>query len=73
MVISGRSVIRLVKRICLGKRGRNVRKIDAPAILNILPKLALVAMNTYLRVLAKVLIQQHNIGGLLGDIYGTID
>lgn len=54
MVVSGKSVIRLVSNICLGRRGRKDRKSDAPAMLNMFPKLALVAMNTYLRVLAKV-------------------
>ena len=55
MVISGKSVSRLVSRICLGSSGRNGRNSDAPAMLNMLPKLALVAMNTYFSVLAKVI------------------
>jgi len=36
------------------QRGRNGRNREAPAMLNILPKFALVAINTYLSVLAKV-------------------
>jgi hypothetical protein len=53
MVISGKSVIRLVSKICLGKRGRKERKREAPAMLNMLPKLALVAIKTYFMVFAK--------------------
>jgi hypothetical protein len=56
MVISGKSVNRLVRRICFGSIGRKGRKREAPAILNIFPKLALDAMNTYFNVLAKVLL-----------------
>ena len=55
MVISGRSVRKLINRICLGSIGRKGRNSEAPAMLNMLPKLALVAMNTYFSVLAKVL------------------
>jgi len=54
MVISGKSVNRLVSKICFGNRGRNGRNKEAPAILNILPKLALVAMKIYFMVLANV-------------------
>ena len=54
MVISGKSVIRLVRSICLGSKGRKGIKRDNPAILNIFPKFALVAIKTYFRVLAKV-------------------
>ena len=54
IVISGRSVSRLVSRICFGSSGRNGSSKEAPAIEIMLPKLALVAMNTYLSVLAKV-------------------
>ncbi len=39
----------------MGSSGRNGSSSDAPAMLNMLPKLALVAMNTYLSVLASVL------------------
>ena len=53
-VISGKSVNKFVSRICVGSRGRKGRKRDAPAMLNIFPKLALVAMKTYFMVLAKV-------------------
>ena len=35
---------KLVKRIYFGRSGRKGKKSDAPAILNMLPKLALVAM-----------------------------
>ena len=38
----------------MGNRGRKGKKMDAPAMLNMFPKLALVAMKTYFRVLAKV-------------------
>src|SRR5476649_1249327 len=55
MVISGKSVIRLVSRIWAGNNGRYGRKSDAAAMLNMLPKLALVAMKTYLSVLANVI------------------
>ena len=51
IVISGRSVSKFVSRICLGSRGRKCKNSDAPAMLNILPKLALVAIKIYLRVL----------------------
>src|SRR5450631_1666114 len=54
MVISGKSVIKLVSRICAGNNGRYGRKSDAPAMLNMLPKLALVAMKTYFSVFANV-------------------
>lgn len=54
MTISGRSVRKLINRICLGSMGRKDRNSDAPAMLNIFPKLALVAVKTYLSVLAKV-------------------
>ncbi len=46
--------MRLVSSTCLGSNGKNGRMSDTPAMLNMFPKLALVAMNTYLRVLAKV-------------------
>jgi uncharacterized protein (TIGR03000 family) len=42
IVISGMSVRMFMNRICLGSRGRNGRKSDAPAMLNMFPKLALV-------------------------------
>ena len=54
MVISGRSVSRFVRSTCLGRSGRNGRNSEAAAMLNMLPKLALVAMKTYFMVLAKV-------------------
>ena len=83
MVVSGKSVIRLVSKICPGRRGRKDRKRDAPAMLNMFPKFALVAMNTYFRVLAKVflpsftpfastprvLFKQDNISSFFGNIY----
>lgn len=55
MVISGKSVNKLVSRICLGSNGRKGNNSEAPAILNMLPKLALVAIKTYFCVLANVL------------------
>ena len=56
-------------------------------MLNMLPKLALVAMKTYFSVLAKVdpplpdaldedaqvLLQQDDVGRLLGDVHGLVD
>jgi len=54
MVISGKSVIRFVNRICLGSRGRKDRNREAPAMLTMFPKLALVAIKTYFIVLASV-------------------
>ena len=86
MVISGKSVSRFVSRICLGSSGRKGRKSEAPAMLNMLPKLALVAMKTYFSVLAKVvrpsrtpvdedvevLLQQDDVGGLLGHVHGAL-
>jgi len=54
IVISGMSVIRLVSRICLGSNGRNGIKSDIHAMLNMFPKFALVAINTYLSVFANV-------------------
>jgi hypothetical protein len=38
----------------LGSSGRNGRESDTPAMLNMLPKLALVAIKTYFSVFAKV-------------------
>ena len=51
IAIDGKSVSRLVSNICLGSNGRNGSSKDAPAMLNILPKLALVAIKMYLMVL----------------------
>ena len=50
----GKSVNKFVRRICLGKRGKNFKKRLAPAIENIFPKLALVATKIYFKVLMKV-------------------
>ena len=50
----GRTARSLLTRICGASSGRNGRNSDAPAIENMLPKLALVAMKTYLRVFANV-------------------
>jgi hypothetical protein len=41
MVISGKAVIRFVSRICFGRRGRNGRNSDTPAMLNMLPKFSI--------------------------------
>lgn len=54
IVISGRSVNRFISKICLGTKGRKDKKSEAPAILNMLPKLALVAINMYFIVFANV-------------------
>ena len=48
------SYSRLFSRIWDGSMGRNVRKIDAPAALNMFPKLLDVPISTYLMVLAKI-------------------
>jgi hypothetical protein len=53
MAISGKPVSKWVRRICEGNMGRKGRKRDAPAMLNMFPKLALVAIKTHLDVLAK--------------------
>ena len=42
----------MISRICFGSIGKNGRNSEAPAMLNVFPKFALVAMNKYLRVLA---------------------
>ena len=55
IVISERSVERFIIRIWLGRSGKKFRNSEAPAILNIFPKLAPVVMNTYLSVLSKVI------------------
>ncbi len=47
-------VKRFVNSTCLGSRGRNGRNIETPAMLNMLPKLALVAIKTYFMVFANV-------------------
>src|SRR6188768_2291120 len=56
MVISGKSVIKFVSKTCLGSKGRKFNKREAPAMLNIFPKLALLAMKTYFKVLANVIL-----------------
>ena len=43
-----------MSRICFGSRGRNGRKSDAPAIENMFPKFAEVAMKMYFSVFANV-------------------
>ena len=48
------SYSRLLSRICEGSIGRNVRKIDAPAALNMFPKLLDVPISTYFIVFAKI-------------------
>ncbi len=85
--MAGKSDRKLLSRICFGSSGRKGRKSDAPAMLNMLPKFALVVMKTYLSVLAKVrrpsrtpsistsrsLLQQHDVGRLLGHVHGAVD
>ena len=51
---SGISVSTFVLRICFGRSGKKGRISEIPAILNILPKFALVVMKIYLSVFAKV-------------------
>lgn len=54
IVISGISVSTFVRSIWVGNSGRYGKNSEAPAIENMLPKFALVAMNAYLSVFAKV-------------------
>ena len=70
-----------------GSIGRKDRNSDAPAALNMLPKFDEVAISTYFSVLAKirrpsidavrehakVLVEQHDVGSVLGDIGRGID
>ena len=56
IVISGISVNKFISKICFGKSGRNDKNNDTPAILNIFPKFALVAMKNLLSVFANVLL-----------------
>ena len=86
IVIEGTSDRKLLSRICFGSSGRNGRKSDAPAMLTMLPKFALVVMKTYLSVLAKVCrpsrtpcasdaqvpLQQDDVGRLLGDVHRAL-
>lgn len=44
---NGRSVKRLVSRICLGNMGKKGMNNEAPAILNILPNVAPVVIKIY--------------------------
>ena len=76
-----------MSRICDGSIGRNDRNSDAPAALNMLPKFDDVAISTYLIVLAKmrrpshdsvgehaeILVEQHDVGRVLGDVGGRVD
>ena len=76
-----------MSRICDGSIGRNERNSDAPAALNMFPKFDDVAIRTYLSVLAKirralhdpvgehaeVLLEQHDVRGVLGDVGGGFD
>jgi len=48
------SYSKLLSRICEGSIGRKARKIEAPAALNMFPKLLDVPISTYLMVLAKI-------------------
>ena len=71
----------------MGSIGRKGMNSEAPAMLNILPKLALVVTKTYFSVLAKVvrpckdalvqhiqvLLEQHEIGGFFGHIDRRLD
>ena len=76
-----------MSRICDGSIGRNDRNSDAPAALNMLPKLLDVPISTYLIVFAKiapplddavrehveVLLEQDDVGGVLRDVRGRVD
>ncbi len=87
MVISGTSVSTLVSKICLGNNGRNGSSSDAPAMLNMLPKFALVAIKHVLQRVGEgraslphtldqhiqILLQQHDVGDLLGHVHGALD
>ena len=77
---------KLLSRICEASRGRNGRNSEAPAMLNMLPKLALMVVRMYLSVLANVMrpssmpwrkmakscLKQHEIGGVFGHIHCRI-
>ena len=66
--------------------GRKLSTTDAAAALNMLPKLLDVPISTYLMVFAKIrrpsmtpfgqdaqiLVQQHDVGGVLGDVGGAV-
>src|SRR6266511_581705 len=54
IVISLASYSRLFSRIWVGSMGRNFRKMEAPAALNMLPKFDDVPISTYLMVLEKM-------------------
>ena len=76
-----------MSRICDGSIGRKDRNSDAPAALNMFPKFDEVAMSTYFMVLAKmrrpsidavgqdaeVLLEQDDVGGVLGHVGGGVD
>ena len=76
---AGISDRKLFSRICDDSNGRNGRKIDATAMLNMFPKLALIVVRMYFSVLANVMrpssmpsrridevrAQQNEVGGVL--------
>ena len=76
-----------MSRICIGSIGRNGRKNEAAAMLNMLPKLELVPINRYFITLPKALrpsmmpvcsdrqavFQKNDLGGVLGDVDGRGD
>ena len=87
IAIDGTSERKLFSRICLAASGRNGSSGVASAMLTMLPKFALVVIEMYLSVLAKVRLpvldaaaqdveiaaQQDDVGALAGDIHGLFD
>ena len=87
IAIEGTSERKLFSRICLAASGRNGSSGAASAMLIMLPKFALVVIEMYLSVLAKVRrpsstplrstsrsrLQQDDVGALAGDIDGLFD
>ena len=85
--IAGMSERKLFSRIWPASSGRNGRKSDTTAMLIMLPRLALVVVSTYLRVLANVRrpssmprrmtsrsrFEQDEVRSLARDVHGALD
>src|SRR6266568_1897439 len=63
IVISGKSVSKLMSRICFGSSGKNGRNSDAPAMLNMFPKFAHAIHEHF-----EIALEQDKIRGLAGNI-----
>src|SRR6476659_6975282 len=86
IAIDGTSDRKLLSRICLATSGRNGRSGAAIAMLTMLPKFALVVIEMYLSVFAKVRLptlhsgaqdievslQQDDVGALACDVHGLV-